>query len=196
LTEAVFGNREKATDLVKHGLGLGQGSFIPLESARALVFCNAKDKAEPLLAETAKRFPLNTILQERDLPTLRAALDLERDPARSVDALKSAATYELATTLGDSGVYMTIYVRGLAQLRLHAGAAAAAEFQKIVDKPGLAPLSPLRPLAQLGLARAFVESGDSAKARRAYQDLLALWKDADPDLPALQQAKKEYAGLK
>ena len=83
-------------------------------------------------------------------------------------------------------------MRGQAYLKLGKGAEAAAEFQKILDHRGWDPLSPLYPLAQLGLARAAVLTGDSEKARKAYQDFFALWKDADPDLPILITAKKEY----
>jgi outer membrane protein assembly factor BamD (BamD/ComL family) len=88
-----------------------------------------------------------------------------------------------------------MYVRGLAYLQLHDGAKAVAEFERILDNPGINPLSVFVPLARLNLARAYVLRGDNAKARTAYQDFLALWKDADPDVPVLLQAKSEYAKL-
>jgi tetratricopeptide (TPR) repeat protein len=88
-----------------------------------------------------------------------------------------------------------MYVRGLAYLQLHDGTKAAAEFQKILDNPGVNTLSAFLPLARLQLARAYALEGDTAKARTAYQDFLALWKDADPDVPVLLQAKSEYAKL-
>jgi len=94
-----------------------------------------------------------------------------------------------------AGIWLT-YVRGQIYLRQKAGNEAAAEFQKILDHRGIEPSSPLYPLAHLGLARASVLSGDTAKARKEYQDFLALWKDADADLPVVQQAKDEYAKLK
>ena len=94
-----------------------------------------------------------------------------------------------------TGFWLT-YLRGQIYLRQKAGNEAAAEFQKILDHRGVEPLSPLYPLAHLGLARASALSGDPAKARREYQDFLALWKDADQDLPILIEAKKEYEQLK
>ncbi len=90
---------------------------------------------------------------------------------------------------------MPIYLRGQACLRAGKGTEAAAEFQKILDHRGAAPFSPLYVLAHLGLARAYVLSGDLPKGRRAYEDFLALWKDADPDIPIFQEAKAEYARL-
>lgn len=94
-----------------------------------------------------------------------------------------------------AGFGMT-YLRGEIYLRQKSGKEAAAEFQRILDHRGIEPLSPLYPLAHLGLARASVLSNDTAKARKEYQDFLALWKDADADLPVLQQAKDEYEKLK
>jgi hypothetical protein len=88
-----------------------------------------------------------------------------------------------------------MYVRGLAYLQLRDGVKAAAEFQRILDHPGVNPLSPLLPLSQLNLARAYAVQSDSAKAHTNYQDFLAYWKDADPDIPALVAAKSEYAKL-
>jgi hypothetical protein len=84
----------------------------------------------------------------------------------------------------------------LAYLRLKEGAPAAVEFQKIIDHPGAVVNNPIGALAHLGLGRAYAMAGDNAKARAAYQDFLALWKDADPDVPVLKQAKTEYAKLK
>jgi tetratricopeptide (TPR) repeat protein len=89
-----------------------------------------------------------------------------------------------------------IYLRGQAYLMLYNGSAAAAEFQKMIDHRGIVLNFPLGALAHLGLARAYALAGDTAKARTAYQDFLTLWKDADPDIPILQQAKAEYARLK
>ena len=91
---------------------------------------------------------------------------------------------------------MPPYTRGQAYLKLRKGAEAAAEFQKILDHRGWDPISYLYPLAHLGLARAAALTGDVAGSRKAYQDFLALWKDADADLPILIEAKKEYAALK
>ena len=97
----------------------------------------------------------------------------------------------------DLGVpFQVLYVRGLAYLSVNCGQQAAAEFQKILDHPGVDPTSPVHSLAHLGLARAYAKSGDTAKARTAYQDFFALWKDADPDAQLLADAKAEYSKLK
>jgi outer membrane protein assembly factor BamD (BamD/ComL family) len=113
---------------------------------------------------------------------------IERDPAKAVEDLEPARPTEFNSLL-------PIYERGLAYLRWGRGAEAATEFQKILAHRTIASLSLTHPLSQLGLARAYVLQGDTAKARAAYQDFLALWKDADPDVPILIQAKAEYAKL-
>lgn len=124
------------------------------------------------------------------LPAIRAAIKIRRNnSAQAIQLLQSASRYDR------TGVYWPEYLRGQAYLAQHAGAEAAAEFQKILDRRGLAPTSVLYPLAHLGLARAAALQGDTTKARKAYQDFLALWRDADPDLPVLIEAKKEYQRL-
>ena len=121
------------------------------------------------------------------LPTIRATIELRRNnPAQAIDLFEGTKQYEAAAK------FWPPYVRGQAYLKLGRGAEAAPEFQKILDHRGWDPLSPLYPLAQLGLARAAVLTGDSEKARKTYQDFFALWKDADADLPILITAKKEY----
>jgi len=104
--------------------------------------------------------------------------------------LQAVSRYESVT------FYYSNYLRGQAYLGERNGAEAAREFQTILDHRGWSPLSPLYPLAHLGLARAAILQGDTAKARKEYQDFLALWKDADADLPILIEAKKEYEKLK
>jgi tetratricopeptide (TPR) repeat protein len=140
----------------------------------------------------AKHFPSDTFLNGVSLPTARAAIEIQRgNPAKALEWLRSAGPYEL----GQFADFLPIYVRGLAYLRAREGAQAAAEFQKILDHRGVDPLSPLYALARLGLARAYALSGEKDKSRSAYQDFLALWKDADPDIPVLKEAKTEYAKL-
>jgi hypothetical protein len=112
------------------------------------------------------------------------------NPAEAVQLLEPAKRFEAAAE------FWPQYVRGLAYLRLKSGNEAAAEFQKILDNRGQAPLSALYPLAHLGLARAAALTGDLSKSRKAYQDFVALWKDADSDLPVLKEAKQEYEKLK
>jgi tetratricopeptide (TPR) repeat protein len=101
-----------------------------------------------------------------------------------------------AIELGSIGNLYPVYVRGEAYLKLHDGNAAFAEFQKFINYRGVVVNSPVAALARLGLARAYTLQGDTAKAKAAYQDFLTLWKDADPDIPILKQAKAECANLK
>jgi tetratricopeptide (TPR) repeat protein len=131
------------------------------------------------------------MVQRYWLPAIRAAIALQRnDPNRAVELLQVMSTMEL----GPQGLF-TIYLRGEAYLILHDGNRAAAEFQKFIDHRGMVRDSPTGMLARLGLACAYAMQGDTMKARTAYQDFLAVWKDADPDVPVLQQAKAEYASL-
>jgi tetratricopeptide (TPR) repeat protein len=134
------------------------------------------------------------------LPSIRAALELNRNqPEKAIELLQSAVPYERAYT-------DAVYLRGLAYLRARKGTEAAAEFQKILDHKGATwgpycPIfhrgwGPYFPLSYVGLARAAALAGDAPRARKVYQDFLALWKDADPDLPILMEAKQEYAKLK
>jgi tetratricopeptide (TPR) repeat protein len=159
--------------------------------------CGNVAEAEKLVTESSKLFPNGTIWNAVQLPEIRAAIALSSDrPAESVELLASALPY-------DRSYIEASYLRGLAYLRMRKGAEAAVEFQKIVDHKGASwGATWVHPnwgqyysLSYLGMARGFALAGDKAKARKAFQDLFALWKDADPDLPALQQAKAEFAKL-
>ena len=165
--------------------------------ALALAMCGATAQAEKLAAETSKLFPNGTIWNAVQLPEIRAAIEIQRDqPAKAVELLASASPYERAYP-------EAVYLRGLAYLRLHKGAEAAAEFQKILDHKGASWGSTwLYPnwglyysISYLGLARGSALAGDTAKARLAFQRFFELWKGADSDIPLLQQAKAEYAHL-
>ena len=165
--------------------------------AIALAICGDSSRAEKLAAETSKLFPNGTIWNSVQLPEIRAAIALEGgQPAKSVELLASASPYERA-------FLEAVYLRGLAYLRLQKGTEAAAEFQKIVDHPGANWASAWRypywgqfyALSYLGVGRASAMAGDMGRAKKAYQEFLALWKDADPDVPILKQAKAEYARL-
>ena len=131
------------------------------------------------------------LVQRYWLPTIRAAVALERkDPNRAVELLQVAGAIELG-----EGPLLPVYLRGEAYLMLHDGSRAAAEFQKFIDHRGQVKNFSWGALARLGLARAYALQGDKAKARAAYRDFLTLWKDADPDIPILKEAKTEYANL-
>jgi tetratricopeptide (TPR) repeat protein len=215
LREVEAGNREQARAEAQVALKLAPNRDVRAMAALALARAGDTAGTERLVADLDKTFPLHTLVQRYWLPTIRAGVALERkDPNRAIELLKVASTVEpaLATNLDIS--LCPAYLRGEAYLMLHDGNRAAAEFQKFIDHRGLVANFPWGALARLGLARAYaVEAGLSrhpenggvkpplqpdalAKARAAYQDFLALWKDADPDVPILKQAKAEYAKLK
>jgi tetratricopeptide (TPR) repeat protein len=149
-----------------------------------------------MVNDLGKRFPEDTIVQFNYLPTLRARLALNKgNTSAAIESLRAAAPYELGVStlcpINWTAMY-PVFVRGEAYLAARQGNEAAAEFQKILDHPGVVLNQPIRALAHLGLGRAFVLQGDTVKAKAAYQDFLTLWKNADADIPVLQQAKAEY----
>ena len=151
--------------------------------------CDSASQASVLIDNVPKRFPLDTLLNAVEVPTARAAVELNRgSPTRAIELLDSATPYERRYPVA-------IYVRGLAYLRARKGQEAAAEFQKIAGPRGAFPSWPEHALAHLGLARAYALLDDTAKSRKAYEDFLTLWKDADPDIPILKEAKAEYTKL-
>jgi serine/threonine protein kinase/tetratricopeptide (TPR) repeat protein len=193
LAEANFGNFRQAREDATAALAIAGSPQAHFAAGNALVLAGAIDQAQLLVDESSKRFPTGTLFNAVFLPTFRANLDVSRgSPERAIQALQSAVPYE--------GAYLLpVYARGRAYLKWGKGPEAALEFQKILDHPGaIGPFAPayLYPLAQLGLARAWALAGDVPKSRKAYQDFLARWKDADPDIPILQEAKQEYAKLK
>ena len=161
----------------------------------ALAFARAGDtaRAESLASLLDKTFPVDTLIQRYWLPSIRAAVALERrDPKRAIELLKVASPIELQYS---PAILYPAYVRACAYLMLRDGNRAQAEFQKFIDHRGLVRNSPLGALARCGLARSYASQGDTVKAQAAYRDFLALWKDADPDIPILKQAKQEYTKL-
>jgi serine/threonine protein kinase/tetratricopeptide (TPR) repeat protein len=192
--EALVGNMGPAKQQAQGALALSDGRNVEAISAIALGLAGEGPQATRLAADLAKRFPEDTIVQFEYLPMIHAATALQSGSAtKALEALAPAAPYELGS-IGGVTLY-PVYLRGQAYLAAHQGSAAAAEFQKIVDHPGVHPTFAEHALAKLGLGRAHVMTGDAAKARAGYQDFLALWKDADPDIPILKQAKAEYAKL-
>jgi eukaryotic-like serine/threonine-protein kinase len=159
--------------------------------ARALAMTGDSAKAEMLCQTLQKDNPSNTSIRDYWLPLIHAAIGMARnDPAASLAALEPSLTFDLGM-----GRLFPAYFRGQAFLQARNGAAAAAEFQRILDHPTVVVNLPHGALAHLGLARAYALQGDTAKAKAAYKDFLTLWKDADPDIPILKQAKAEYAKL-
>jgi serine/threonine protein kinase/tetratricopeptide (TPR) repeat protein len=165
------------------------------QAAVTLARAGDASRSQKLIEQQAKEFPTDTLQNSVWLPVARATnLIRANQPGQAVDALEATAPYEFGSP-PNGAIYWPMYVRGEAYLRLRNGAKAATEYQKILDHRGIAPNSPLYSLALLGLGRAYALQGDSARAKQAYQDFLAKWKDADPDVPILKQAKAEYAKL-
>jgi eukaryotic-like serine/threonine-protein kinase len=163
--------------------------------ALTLAQCGDMAEAQKRLAEEAKLHPEDTFVRKLYIPIMQALASLQRGDAPSaVAALETGRPYELGAQKG-SPPFWVIYVRGLAYMKMKDGTKAAAEFQRVLDHKFISPESELIPLSELNLARAYVLQGDQGKARTAYQNFLALWKDADPDIPVLKQAKAEYAKL-
>jgi len=199
LREALFGNFGVAREQVDAALKLAPGNRdAEIEAALALAIAGDTARARALADELNKRFPLNTVAQSVWVPMIRGQVGLRRNtPSSNIELLQVAVPYELGVSIGLLG-YSCIYpayVRGEAYLASKQGTAAAAEFQKILDHRGLVRNCPTAALAHLGLARANVLQGDTAKAKAAYQDFLSLWKDADSDIPIFIVAKAEYAKL-
>jgi eukaryotic-like serine/threonine-protein kinase len=202
LREVESGNRKQALADADAAMKLAPNRDVKAMAALALARAGDTAEAAKLAAELDQTFPLDTLVQRYWLPTIRAAVALQRkDPNRAVELLKVASTIELGQPTQVIVFLCPVYLRGEAYLMLHDGNAAAAEFQKFIDHRGVVSNFPWGALARLGLARAYAldAATDPAardKARAAYQDFLTLWKDADPDIPILIQAKAEYANLR
>ena len=194
LREALFGNPAQARQEAAAALDVSTGRDVQFEAALVLALIGDESRAEALANDLGKRYPEDTLVQFKEVPTLRAQLAVNRNqPSKAVEELQAALPYELGT-LATGAVSHPAYVRGEAYLAAHDGTHAASEFQKIVDRRNVG-MDPIGALSHLGLARAYVLQGDSAKSKAPYQDFLTLWKDADPNIPVLKQAKAEYAKL-
>lgn len=208
LRQALFGNSTEARSAVADGLKLNSTSpSVRVEAALASAMSGDSARATALARDLDKETPLGTQIQSLWLPTMRAQLALDKkDPAAAINSLQPGSGQlefgQISFVLNLSCLY-SAYVRGNAYLAAGNGGAAAAEFQKLLDHNGLVWNCPTGALARLGLARAnALEArtslgGDAARVRAlaAYKDFLTLWKDADPDIPVLKQAKAEYAKL-
>jgi eukaryotic-like serine/threonine-protein kinase len=200
LREALFGNADDARRHATLAIEGSTGLDVQYGAALTLAYAGNEGRAQSLTGDLGKRFPENTIWQLNYLPTLRAKLAISRgNAAEALESLRAATPYELGQMTSFAYPWTALYpvfVRGEAYLAAHQGSEAAAEFQKILEHRGIVVIEPIGALAHLGLGRAYALSGDTAKAKTAYQDFLALWQDADPDIPILKQAKTEYAKLK
>jgi eukaryotic-like serine/threonine-protein kinase len=191
------GNRARARAEADAALKLAPNRDVRAIAALVLARAGNTARAEKLAAELDKTLPLDTLIQRYWLPTIRAAIALQgKDPKWAVERLKVAGTIEFGQPTGLAVYLCPVYLRGEAYLMLHDGSAAATEFQKFIDHRGLVSNFLWGGLARLSLARAYTMQGNRVKARATYQDFLTLWKDADPDIPMLKQAKAEYANLR
>jgi eukaryotic-like serine/threonine-protein kinase len=209
LSEGAFGNVVNARQSAADGLQLAPGSpGTVAEAALALGIARDTRRAESLAQDLNQRFPLDTQMQSLWLPAIRAQLALDREnPAEAIHDLQVALSIEfgLIQFVNNVSCLYPAYIRGEAYLAARQGIAAAAEFQKILDHSGIVWNCWTGALAHLGVARANVlqaktsqgADADAARVRAlaAYKDFLTLWKDADPDIPVLKQAKAEYAKL-
>ena len=200
LREAFFGNAAEARRSATAALNISKDREVEYGSGFALALAGDLSRAEALANDLETRFPEDTAVKFSYVPALRAQLAVKRgNPAKAIELLEAARPHELGqpptTFLGYFGMLYPVYVRGKAYLAAHQGNQAAAEFQKILDHPGIVVVDPIGALARPQLGRAYAASGNTAKAKSAYQDFLTLWKDADPDIPILKLAKSEYARL-
>jgi eukaryotic-like serine/threonine-protein kinase len=190
--EAELGNAELARQGAAAALALPSDMFTKMEAAITLARIGDVSRAKALADEVAKNYPTHTLFKAYWLPTANAAIELNKgNPAQAIVDLEAASPYDL----GANGNLYPVYVRGQAYLLAHNGIAAAAEFQKVIDHRGIVQNFVTGALAHLQLGRAYAMTGDTAKAKTAYQDFLTLWKDADPDIPIFKKAKTEYAKL-
>jgi len=197
LREAEVGNAAPARKATEEALAINSGRDIRLLAALTLARAGDNTQAQKMADQIAKEAPLDTMIQSYWLPGIRAEIALNNGNAsQALELLQAAAPYELGTPAPfQLGSLYPAYVRGKAYLKASQAAQAQAEFQKILDHRGLTVNLLPGALAHLQLARAFAQSGDTAKARTTYQDFFALWKDADPETPILKEAKAEYARL-
>jgi serine/threonine protein kinase/tetratricopeptide (TPR) repeat protein len=201
--EVFYGNATAARQSAARALELGRGGReVDYAAAFALALAGDLAQSRALAQVLAREFPEDTSVQFMYLPTLRALFSLNTptpDAAAAIQALQTASRYDLALGrvgfIGRFGGLYPVYVRGLAYLAARQPAEAAGEFQRILDHPSIVLVDPMAALARLQLARALTLSGDTAKARSAYNGLLMLWKNADADIPVVKQARAEYARL-
>jgi tetratricopeptide (TPR) repeat protein len=198
--EAFYGNAVAARQSASKALELGRGRDVDYAAAFALALSGDLAQSRALAEDLARGFPEDTFVQSMYLPTLRALFSLNtHDAAAAIQALQTATRYDLALGgvgfVGHFGGLYPIYVRGLAYLAVGQPGAAAGEFQRILDHRSIVLVDPLDAMARLELARAYTLAGDTEKARRVYEDLVALWRNADPDNSMLAQARAEHAKL-
>jgi serine/threonine protein kinase/tetratricopeptide (TPR) repeat protein len=199
--EALFGNSAEAARSVHAALALSMSRDVEYGAAFALAVSGDSSQSEALANDLERRFPDDSTLRFNYLPTLRGLFLVRRGkPSEALERIQTTGPYEMAVPACSFtalfGTLYPTYVRGVAELSAHRGSEAAAEFKKILAHRGRVIFDPIGVLARLQLGRAFALAGDTPRAKAAYQDFLELWKDADAEIPILQQAKAEYARLR
>jgi len=195
-SEAELGNLKEARQKISDALALSQDRGTRTIVMQLLARTGDTARSQKIADDLVRQYPTDTLLNKVFVPVAQAASDLQRNqPAQAVARLEVATPYELGSGPGTAG-YWVNYIRGEAFLGLKQGAKAAAEYQKILDHRGIDPPGVTYNLSRLGLGRAYALEGNTTAAKSAYQDFFAAWKDADPDLPALKQAKAEYEKLR
>ena len=198
--EAFYGNAAAARQKATQALALARGRYVDYAAAFSLALSGDVARARTLAGELERDFPEDTSVQYNYLPALRALFSLSaRDPSAAIRSLQSASRFDLAPGsigfYGHFGMLYPIYVRGEAYRAAQQPAEAVAEFQRILDHRSIVIVDPMDAMARLQLARTLAVSGDTVKAKSAYNDLLTLWKDADPKIPVVEEARAEYARL-
>ena len=193
--EAEVGNTNSGRAYAAKALAISPNRSVKERSTMALARSGDNERAEQLANDLDSQYSVSTIMLGYTLPCIRAMIEVNRNnPSKAIELLNAALPYELA--MQSFANVQPAYIRGLAYLEAGDGSKAAAEFRKLIDNPGVVTSSITGALAHLQLARAEKLSGNTEQARTAYQDFLALWKNADTNLPVLKQAKAEYASLK
>jgi eukaryotic-like serine/threonine-protein kinase len=184
--DAMFGLRQEALASADMALKSSDSPKVSVNAAFAHVLSGDEVKAKKIMDGVAAARPYDTFVQNVEMPLLNALIQMNHgNSTQAIDLLNGAAVYARANT----GV---LYARGMAYLKANQANEAMQEFQKILDLKAVYAADPITPLATLGIARAEAQLGDKAKSRIAYQDVLAIWKDADPDIPLIKQAQDEY----
>jgi eukaryotic-like serine/threonine-protein kinase len=199
--QALFGARDVARQSAIAALRISKGRDVQYGAALAFALVGDTGQATAMTNDLEKRLPEDTAVRFSYVPTLRAALALNRnEPARAIEALQVTAPHELGSPpsayFGLFGSLYPVYIRGNAYLHAHQGKRAAEEFQKVLDHRGVILSDPIGALAHLQLGRAYAITGDREKARAAQDEFLVLWKDADPGIPVLKEARAEYEKLR
>jgi eukaryotic-like serine/threonine-protein kinase len=200
IRDAFFEDKATAVRRAESALVLSRGRDVQYGAAFALALSGNLSRARVLADDLERRFPEDTAVKFIYVPELRALIALKQhEPARAIELLQTAVPYEEgappSSFFGFYGMYYSVYLRGEAYLAEHQGLAAAAEFQKIIDHPGVVISDPIGALAHVQLGRAFALSGEKVKAKTSYREFLKLWKDADPRISVLERARIEYMNL-